>query len=114
MSVMSIRPETPERRLTVDDLENTPDDGRRYELVDGRLDVSPAPKPWHSRADSRLTPHLGNQVPDELSVITGPGIVLNGDPGKHRIPRPGRPRPGTAGGGLLHRSPALGRGDRLP
>lgn len=86
MSVMSIRPEAPERRLTVDDLEKTPDDGRRYELVDGRLDVSPAPKPLHSLVDSRLTLHLGNQAPDELSVITGPGIVLDGDPGRHRIP----------------------------
>jgi hypothetical protein len=29
--------------LTVLDLERTPDDGRRYELVDGVLIVSPAP-----------------------------------------------------------------------
>lgn len=50
MLVMTTRPpEASERRLTVDDLENTPEDGRRYELVDGRLDVSPAPKTLHTR-----------------------------------------------------------------
>ena len=31
------------RLLTVDDLARMPDDGRRYELVDGVLLVSPAP-----------------------------------------------------------------------
>lgn len=86
MSVMSIRPEAPERRLTVDDLENTPDDGRRYELVDGRLDVSPAPKPLHTRVSYRLGFHLGIHAPEDPEIGEGPGIILNGDPGRHRIP----------------------------
>jgi hypothetical protein len=30
--------------FTVDDLDRMPDDGRRYELVDGVLIVSPAPQ----------------------------------------------------------------------
>ncbi|MFD3685598.1 Uma2 family endonuclease [Nocardiopsis sp. NPDC058631] len=79
-------PEVPERGLTVEDLAHTPDDGRRYELVDGRLDVSPAPKPLHSVVDTRLTVHLGNSAPDEFLVLTGPGINLNGDGTLHRIP----------------------------
>ncbi|QUX28693.1 Uma2 family endonuclease [Nocardiopsis akebiae] len=87
MSVMTTgHPEAPERRLTVDDLEKTPDDGRRYELVDGRLDVSPAPKPLHSVVDSRLTMHLALKAPDEFLVLTGPGIDLDGDRTHHRIP----------------------------
>ncbi|GAA1448267.1 Uma2 family endonuclease [Nocardiopsis tropica] len=87
MSVMTTRhPDVPERGLTVDDLAHTPDDGRRYELVDGRLDVSPAPKPLHSVVDSRLTIHLGNTAPDEFVVLSGPGVNLNGDRTLHRIP----------------------------
>jgi hypothetical protein len=33
----------PGEPFTVDDLERMPDDGRRYELIDGMLIVSPAP-----------------------------------------------------------------------
>ncbi|MFE3458569.1 Uma2 family endonuclease [Nocardiopsis aegyptia] len=79
-------PEAPERRLTVADLERTPDDGRRYELVDGRLDVSPAPKPLHTRVDTRLTWHLVNNASAEFDVHTGPGINLNAVRTRHRIP----------------------------
>ena len=35
------------RPFTVDDLDRMPDDGRRYELVDGVLFVSPAPAVQH-------------------------------------------------------------------
>ncbi|WP_017598497.1 Uma2 family endonuclease [Nocardiopsis lucentensis] len=84
---MTIRhTEVPERRLTVDDLENTPDDGRRYELVDGRLDVSPAPKPIHTDVDTRLTYHLVSEAPEEFAVLTGPGVNLRPDGTHHRIP----------------------------
>jgi Uma2 family endonuclease len=34
------------RPFTVDDLEGMPDDGNRYELIDGMLIVTPAPG-WH-------------------------------------------------------------------
>ena len=87
MSVMTIRyPKAPERRLTVADLERTPDDGRRYELADGRLDVSPVPMPVHTYVDSRLTWHLINSAPDEFDVLTGPGVNLNAARTRHRIP----------------------------
>ncbi|MDA8368782.1 MAG: Uma2 family endonuclease [Nocardiopsaceae bacterium] len=72
--------------LTVDDLADTPDDGRRYELVDGRLDVSPAPVSLHTLIETRLTIHLGNAAPDELMVLTGPGINFNAERTHHRIP----------------------------
>ncbi len=71
--------------LTVDDLADTPDDGRRYELVVGRLDVSPAPISSHALIDSRLTWHLTNFAPDGSTVLSGPGINFNADRTHHRI-----------------------------
>jgi Uma2 family endonuclease len=42
------------RRWTVDDLEDLPDDGNRYEIIDGELFVTPAPSLNHQEAVSRL------------------------------------------------------------
>ncbi|MBB4933860.1 Uma2 family endonuclease [Lipingzhangella halophila] len=75
-----------DRPLTVDDLEHTPDDGRRYELDDGRLDVTPAPVGLHSRAEGRLLQHLGNLAPDWAEVHPGPGVTLNDARTSHLIP----------------------------
>lgn len=72
--------------MTVDDLESLPDDGRRYELVDGRLDVSPAPIFKHSDIESRLTAHLTWIAPDDYKVLTGAGYNFHGDRTHHRIP----------------------------
>ncbi|WP_368045814.1 hypothetical protein [Nocardiopsis sp. HUAS JQ3] len=41
-------PALPDRPLTVEDLEPLPDDGRRYELADGRLEVFYAGTAMHS------------------------------------------------------------------
>ncbi len=50
-------------RYTVDDLDSFPDDGNRYELVDGALLVTPAPMPAHElvllRIRDELVSHLG-------------------------------------------------------
>ena len=57
MSVMTI-PEAwyvQDRTLTVEDMENMPDDEFRYELDDGILIVSPAPSRLHQLAVTRLT-----------------------------------------------------------
>ncbi|MDA8371312.1 MAG: Uma2 family endonuclease [Nocardiopsaceae bacterium] len=76
-----------DRPLTVADLVDTPDDGRRYELVDGRLDVSAAPVGLHTRAEFRLGWHLINAAPEEIfEVHGGPGIVLNDTRTAHRVP----------------------------
>ncbi|MDA0565760.1 Uma2 family endonuclease [Streptomonospora sp. S1-112] len=72
--------------VTVDDLERMPDDGRRYELVDGRLDVSPAPKPGHARVEHRLACHLESVCPPGFKVFRGAGIDLNARRTHHRIP----------------------------
>ncbi|WP_235883796.1 Uma2 family endonuclease [Saccharopolyspora elongata] len=73
--------------MTVDDLERLPDDGRRYELVDGRLDVSPAPVSAHSLTEARLCQYLGFELaPAEFIVMQGAGINFNADRTHHRIP----------------------------
>jgi Uma2 family endonuclease len=38
------------RQWTVDDLQDLPDDGQRYEVIDGELFVTPAPSFTHQRA----------------------------------------------------------------
>ncbi|MBB6170022.1 Uma2 family endonuclease [Nocardiopsis mwathae] len=80
------RPESQERPLTVEDLQRMPDDGRRYELVDGRLDVSPAPTNRHAKVEHRLSWHLQNLAPAECDVYRGAGANFNADRSHHRIP----------------------------
>ncbi len=58
--------------FTEDDLADTPEDGRRYELVDGVLVVSPAPKFNHQRCLTRLVLLLGAADAGPLEVVVGP------------------------------------------
>ncbi|HEV8557968.1 MAG TPA: Uma2 family endonuclease [Actinophytocola sp.] len=74
----------PDRLLTVDDLLDQPDDGNRYELVHGVLDVTPAPRSSHNRAATRLAIMLGVRCPDHLEVLAGNGVNFARD--HHRIP----------------------------
>jgi len=57
---------------TVDDLRALPDDGLQYELADGVLLVSPAPRPAHQRALARLLVALVQECPPELEVFPAP------------------------------------------
>jgi Uma2 family endonuclease len=41
-------------RLSVDEYLELPDDGKRYQILDGVLDVTPAPSPRHQRVSRRL------------------------------------------------------------
>src|SRR5438105_800872 len=45
---------TLKRRWTVEDLEDLPEDGNRYEVIDGELFVTPAPSLTHQRALAHL------------------------------------------------------------
>lgn len=60
------------RALTEDDLAAMPDDGHRYELVDGTLIVSPSPSMWHQRASTRLVTLLARACPADLEVFHAP------------------------------------------
>ena len=61
-------------RYTVRDLQSFPDDGNRYELLDGLLLVTPAPAPGHQAVVSRLTAALANHV-GSSAMVYAPGSV---------------------------------------
>ena len=58
--------------FTIDDLDNTPDDGRRRELFDGSVTVSPAPSGRHQLVLVRLAHRLLLRIPVGLDVIVAP------------------------------------------
>lgn len=60
------------RPLTAADLATMPDDGHRYELVDGTLLVTPSPSLRHQLVSARLFSVLDRACPDELLVLTAP------------------------------------------
>jgi Uma2 family endonuclease len=65
-----------------DDLESTPNDGRRYEIIDGTLIVSAAPSRLHQRALFELAVLLRAACPAELEVMIAPfsvGLSINTD-----------------------------------
>jgi Uma2 family endonuclease len=57
---------------TVDDLEELPDDGLQYELLDGILVVSPAPNPIHQGVAGELYKTLDRACPAQLKVFFAP------------------------------------------
>jgi len=69
---MGVWPDHIDGEWTVDDLETLPDDGLRYELLDGTLIVSPAPVPRHQRALLRLAILLTDSCPADHEVIVAP------------------------------------------
>src|ERR1700685_2276222 len=58
--------------FTWDDLEALPEDGFRWELVDGQLLVTPGPRPRHQRAVRRLCRLLTAACPQDLEVVLSP------------------------------------------
>jgi Uma2 family endonuclease len=64
------------RSLTRADLADAPDDGHRYELIDGVLIVSPAPSQRHQRASFLLAMRLEAACPPEFQVIPAPFNVV--------------------------------------
>jgi Uma2 family endonuclease len=68
------------RALTVADLESMPDDGHRYELIDGALIVTPAPNVRHQMVSGELYTLLRAGAPADLVVLTAPlDVTLSPD-----------------------------------
>ena len=68
------------RPLTRVDLDTMPDDGHRYELLDGVLLVSPAPRPRHQDMLGGLLVLLRTNRPSHLKVLCAPlDVVLAED-----------------------------------
>ena len=73
-----------DRTLTVEDMENMPDDEFRYELDDGVLIVSPAPSNLHQLAVTRLAVLLSSACPVRFEVLAGVGVNISRF--QHRVP----------------------------
>jgi Uma2 family endonuclease len=78
----------PERLMTVEDLENLPDDSYRHELVCGHLIAEPLPSHWHDRTRRRLERILEQFVEARgLGEVFGEaGYVLARNPDTARGP----------------------------
>jgi Uma2 family endonuclease len=63
------------RPFTVDDLEGMPDDGNRYELIDGMLLVSPAPGWEHQEMGFALGVQLRALCPSDMRALMAPFAV---------------------------------------
>ena len=89
--------------LTYDDLQNIPDDGHRYELLDGTLLVTPSPNTAHQRCVRNLVVVLHGAVPSDLEVFAAPFdwvvgprtsfepdvlVARRADVGARNLPRP--------------------------
>ena len=62
--------------LTREDLDAMPDDGNRYELIDGEIVVSPSPRSRHQYAVVELIYLLRAACPEHLRVATAPFDVV--------------------------------------
>ena len=78
MSVVTIAEAWPAagRPFTVAELDRMPDDGRRYELLDGVLIVSPRPTTIHQVVAGRLYGVLSGACPEDLCVVPEPAVEL--------------------------------------
>jgi hypothetical protein len=77
MSVVTIAEAWPAagRPFTVAELDRMPDDGRRYELLDGALVVSPRPTTVHQVVAGRLYSALSSACPKRQGP-SPPGVPL--------------------------------------
>lgn len=70
---MTPKPETViPRRATYDDYRQFPDDGKRYELLDGEIFMTPAPAPRHQFASKRL-----HRMLEEYFEVAGGRMVFS-------------------------------------
>lgn len=79
MSVVSIAEAwpAPGKPFTVAELDRMPDDGHRYELIDGVLVVSPRPGNPHQVVAFTLATALDRVCPPELQVVPEPAVQVS-------------------------------------
>jgi Uma2 family endonuclease len=79
MGVMTIAEAWPAagQPFTVAELDRMPDDGRRYELVDGALVVSPRPTQIHQVVALRIASALEQATPSGLQVVPEPAVMIS-------------------------------------
>jgi Uma2 family endonuclease len=71
---------------TLDDLARLPDDGRRYEIVDGSLHVTPAPTYLHQRYCGWLHEALLPNKPVDIDILPGANVLLPAEPAQLLVP----------------------------
>jgi Uma2 family endonuclease len=91
--------------FTVAELDRMPDDGHRYELMDGTLVVSPRPTTVHQFVAMRLAAALDKACPDGLCVVPEPAVQL--DPATELSPDLVVVRLGDVGGAKFAVPPLL-------
>ena len=81
MSVVSIAEAWPPpgQPFTVAELDRMPDDGHRYELLDGVLVVSPRPTPAHQVVAFALASILDRASPPGWQVVPEPAVMVSRD-----------------------------------
>jgi len=58
--------------LSLADLEAMPDDGNRYELLEGQIFMTPSPVPRHQRVSFRLQTLLAANLPSGYEIFDAP------------------------------------------
>lgn len=71
---------TPHGPWTMDDVLRLPDDGQRYEIIDGSLLVSPPSGSPHQRAAHRLAAMLNRDAGPDWEALEAVGILLRSRP----------------------------------
>jgi len=68
------------RKLDYDDYVRLPDDGKRHEILDGKLYVTPSPNPYHQRLSKRLQRRLEDyfEAPGRGEVFDAPIDLILG------------------------------------
>ncbi|MGW4633167.1 Uma2 family endonuclease [Nocardia sp. NPDC004415] len=64
---------------TAADLDRMPDDGLRYEVLNGQLVVNAAPKPKHQWLVQSLFLALQTAVPSDMVALLGTGVLIGSD-----------------------------------
>ena len=114
------------RQWTVDDVHALPDDGNRYEVIDGELFVTPAPRLRHQEAVAELLvliraylqrERVGHAFVSPADVIFSSRRLVQPDVFVTRLVNGRRPEEFVASSGLLLAvevlSPSTARADRV-